>query len=161
MTDEPVNNLTDEQIIAAAASMSTRDFSSPDGHADGDGYMLLRFAITDQPGVYGIRPPLPSSSAPKPWLYAIPTGADDAASMLATFIDEEVSTGCVKWARTTPRGGHLFFELAPYGFTLTTPSTAAHCGVPVTTAGVDPFRETTIRSKPQEAVNAPAGSNSG
>lgn len=103
-------------MMAAAAAMSTRDFSAIDATRDGDQHMLVRFRIPGEPGVFGIRLPLPSSPAVKPWLDDIPEDAEEAAGMLASFIDEEVATGCVTWALTTTNGTDQIFELTPYGF---------------------------------------------
>jgi hypothetical protein len=108
--------ISDEQMIAAAAAMSSHDFSVINVNRDGDGWMTVRFAVTAEAGTYGVRLPLPSSGALKPWLYDIPEDAADAAGMLTIFLDEEVSTGCVGWARTTTRDGVRIFEVAPYGF---------------------------------------------
>ena len=108
--------LSDAEMMEATAAIISSDFAVIDVVQDGEHHMLVRFTIVDQPGGFAIRLPLPSSRELKPWLYTVPDNADDAAGMLAGFIDEEVATGCAHWAATTLRGADRVFELAPYGF---------------------------------------------
>ncbi len=108
--------VTDDQMMRAVASLSGVDFGVVEVRDEGDQHMLVRFWITDEPGTFGVRLPLPSRVALKPWLDSIPESAADAAGMLADFIEEEAATGCAQWGRTTVRGDDLIFELAPYGF---------------------------------------------
>lgn len=78
--------------------------------------MRLRFLIPGESGVFAVRLPAPSADQLKPWLYTIPDDADHAAAMLASFIMEEVDTGCPHWGLTTVEGGDRVFTLEPYGF---------------------------------------------
>lgn len=108
--------ITDEQMIAATARLQHRSFTVVDVQPDEGPSMRLRFQIPDEPGVFAVRLPAPSANQLKPWLYTIPDDADHAAAMLASFIMEEVDTGCAQWASTTVEGADRVFTLEPYGF---------------------------------------------
>jgi hypothetical protein len=72
------------------------------------------------PGAASIRcavvVPLPSSEAPKPWLYLEPDGADDYLDQLDAFLEDEVVVGSLVRARQEAVDGIRFLQLAPYGF---------------------------------------------
>ncbi|MGN6743971.1 MAG: hypothetical protein ACTHJL_11855 [Amnibacterium sp.] len=60
--------------------------------------------------------PLPSSDAPKPWLYLEPDDADDYLDQLDAFLEDEVQAAGLVRARQEVVEGIRFLHLAPYGF---------------------------------------------
>ncbi len=102
--------------MAAVAELSRDSFKVLEVRADAASLMRVRFRIAGEPGTFAVRLPLPSAKRLNPWLYAIPRDAADAASMLATFLEEEVETGCAGWGLTAAEGPDQVFTLETYGF---------------------------------------------
>lgn len=101
--------------------------SAADSHLHSQSYRLLQadqeaqvlavhFAISGREDVFGARLPLPSSDEVKPFLYAPPRDAADYLDMVRIWLEEEVSTGCAKWAARFPRDGVVYFRIERYGF---------------------------------------------
>lgn len=105
--------IADADMIAALQGLRTADVEVVRVDPLGDGAVLLQFRAVGGNKVWKVELPLPSSSRLKPWLYCTPDDAEDAASMLAIFLDEEVATTAVESAR---RDGSGRLVLASYGF---------------------------------------------
>jgi hypothetical protein len=114
-THSPGSGLTDEAVLASIQ----RGFGGPAYRLSSiviaDDKYDIRFRITGDSRTFGISIALPSASEAPPWVYTTPEDADDWATMLKIWMDEEIPTG-TSTAATTNEGGVNYFEVAPYGF---------------------------------------------
>ncbi len=114
--------IADEDVVRVAAA---RGQFAPGPRPDSFTFLFDVAAYSPNPGPVGsparsgrcaVAVPLPSSPDGKPWLYIDPDDAADYLNQLDTFVEEQVLTGCLTWARQERVEGIRIFFLAPYGF---------------------------------------------
>lgn len=110
-----MESISDSDVIAAVSALSDPSFDIVSVEAR-HGELSLAFLVRGSDELFGIRLPLPSSTAANPFVYAPPNDAKDWAGQLSIFLAEQSETRCSVWAAREIVDGIPFFILERYGF---------------------------------------------